>query len=457
MADIVLRVSMYSALGRHETIFALSSGMGKCAISVIRISGAQSREILESMTSGRARAREAQLTTVRDPMTGEIVDQGLAIWFPAPNSFTGEDLLELQLHGSRAVIAKIFSILRATPGVRVAQPGEFSRRALENGKFDLIATEALADLIDADTEAQRKLALMEKAGALRVFGEGLRNELIGLMADLEIALDFADEVDLTDEIGKRVRSELKTIEAKLSAVEAGYASAERVRDGLTVLIAGAPNAGKSSLLNALARREVAIVSEIAGTTRDLVEVRLDLGGLAVNLIDTAGMRSTDDPIEREGVRRALEKARSADLVLWLSPANEAKTSPPATLANEALWIVRTKSDLSAGIGRDEESDEGTFFLSAHTGFQLDRLLQALRDFAEKEMSINSSIIVANERQWRAVAAARDAVEAASQPNLPPEVIAEELRRASFALENLLGKIGVENVLDSVFSRFCIGK
>ncbi len=258
---------MYSALGRHETIFALSSGLGKCAVSVIRISGPQSREILESMTSCRARPREAQLTAVRDPESGETVDRGLAIWFPGPNSFTGEDLLELQLHGSRAVIAKIFSILRRMPGVRAAEPGEFSRRAMENGKLDLIATEALADLIDADTEAQRKLALTEQAGTLRVFGEELRDELIGLMADLEIALDFADEVDAAGEIGERVRSELQIIEAKLSAVEGGYASAERVRDGLTVLIAGAPNAGKSSLLNALARRDVAIVSEIAGTTQ----------------------------------------------------------------------------------------------------------------------------------------------------------------------------------------------
>ena len=448
---------MYSALGRHETIFALSSGLGKCAVSVIRISGPQSRDILELMTSCRARPREAQLTTVSDPESGETVDRGLATWFPGPNSFTGEDLLELQLHGSRAVIAKIFAILRQMPGVRAAEPGEFSRRAMENGKLDLLATEALADLIDADTEAQRKLALAEQAGTLRVFGEGLRDELIGLMADLEIALDFADEVDAAGEIGERVHSELKIIEAKLSVVEGGYASAERVRDGLTVLIAGAPNAGKSSLLNALARRDVVIVSEIAGTTRDLVEVRLDLGGLPVNLVDTAGMRPTTDPIEREGVRRALEKARSADLVLWLSPANEAETCPPANLAYDALWIVRTKADLRATVAGEGGRDGRAFFLSAHTGFQLDGLLHALRDFAERKMSINSSIFVANERQWRAVVAAREAVRAAGQPNLPPEVIAEELRRASFALENLLGKIDVENVLDSVFGRFCIGK
>jgi tRNA modification GTPase len=448
---------MYSALGRNETIFALSSGVGKCGVSVIRISGPQSRAILESTTSCPVRPRVAQLTTLRDPADGEIVDQGLAIWFPAPNSFTGEDLLELQLHGSRAVIAKVFSILRQTPAVRAAEPGEFSRRALENGKLDLIETEALADLIDADTDAQRKLALMAKSGILRGFGESLRDELIRLTADLEIALDFADEVDASDEIGERVRSELKIVREKLSAAESSFASAERVHDGLTVLIAGPPNAGKSSLLNALARRDVAIVSEIPGTTRDLVEVRLDLGGLPVNLIDTAGMRPTDDPIEREGVRRAREKAGSADLVLWLSPINETETAPPADLAYEALWTVRTKVDLSAGHAAKEKNGERVYFLSAHTGFQLDRLLQSLQDFAESKMSINNSIIVANERQWRAIVAARHAVEAAGEPYLPPELMAEELRRASFALESLLGKIEVENILDSVFSRFCIGK
>ena len=448
---------MYAALGRNETIFALSSGLGKCAVAVVRISGTQSRAILETMTSCSAKPRVAQLTALRDPVSAEIVDQVLAIWFPGPNSFTGEDLLELHLHGSRAVIAKVFSILRQAPDVRTAEPGEFSRRAMENGKLDLIETEALADLIDADTDAQRKLALLGKSGALQGFGEALRDELIGLMADLEIVLDFADEVDASDEFGERVRSELKFIADKLSAAESSYASAERVRDGLTVLIAGPPNAGKSSLLNALARRDVAIVSEIAGTTRDLVEVRLDLGGLPVNLIDTAGMRPTDDPIELEGVRRAREKARLADLVLWLSPANEVETAPPDDLAPDALWTVRTKADLSAADAGQEKDCERVYFLSAHTGFQLDRLLQSLQDFAENRMSINNSIIVANERQWRAIVAARQAIEAASEPNLPPEFMAEELRRASFALENLLGRIGVENLLDSVFSRFCIGK
>ncbi len=448
---------MYSALRRHETIFALSSGIGRCAVSVIRISGPQSRQILDSMTSSRPKPREAQLTTVRDPESAETVDQGLAIWFPAPNSFTGEDLLELQLHGSRAVTAKVFSILRRMSGVRAAEAGEFSRRALENGKFDLIETEALADLIDADTEAQRKLAILEKGGPLRAFGEALRDELIALMADLEIALDFTDEVEHAEEIGAQVRLRLNVIERRLAGVEASYASAERVRDGLTVLIAGAPNAGKSSLLNALAQRDVAIVSEIAGTTRDLVEVKLDLGGLPINLIDTAGIRPTQDPVEQEGVRRALQKAQSADLVLWLSAINEPPTSPPEDFPCDPLWLVHTKVDLDAGGAAEGRFGVDGLALSAQTGFQIDLLLQTLKSFAETKMSINGSVIVANERQWRAIVTAHEAVEAAGRPGLPPEIVAEELRRASFALENLLGKIGVENVLDSVFGRFCIGK
>ena len=448
---------MYASLGRDETIFALSSGIGKSAVSVIRISGPRSRQILESMTSGHATPRQARLTKVRDPESGEIVDQGLALWFPGPHSFTGEDLMELHLHGSRAVVAKIFSVLGQIPGVRVAEPGEFSRRAMENGKLDLIATEALADLIDAETEAQRKLALLEQGGSLRSFGDQLRNDLIGLMADIEIALDFTDEVDGAEGIADGVRSNLTIIEAKLAAVEGGHANAERVRDGLTVLIAGPPNAGKSSLLNAIAQRDVAIVSEIAGTTRDLVEVRLDLGGLPVNLIDTAGIRPTNDPVEREGVRRALDKARSADLVLWLSPVDEPAESPPNDIRHDALWLVRTKADLGVEVRDGMNAGDRTIALSALTGIHLDDLLRALRDFAEARMSIKDSIIVANERQRRAIAAAREAVEAARKPHLPPEVVAEELRHATFALENLLGKVGVENVLDSVFARFCIGK
>jgi len=448
---------MYSSLDRCETIFALSSGAGKSAISVIRLSGPRSRQILESMISGQPKPRQARLTKVRDPESGEVIDQGLALWFPGPNSFTGEDLLELHLHGSRAVIAKLFSVLGHMPGVRAAAPGEFSRRAMENGKLDLIATEALADLIDSETEAQRKLALKEQGGSLRAFADELRSDLIALMASLEIALDFTDEVEGADGITDHARSNLQIIEARLAAAEDSYANAERVRDGLTVLIAGPPNAGKSSLLNALARRDVAIVSEIAGTTRDLVEVRLDLGGLPVNVIDTAGIRSTNDEIEREGVRRALDKARSADLVLWLNPVDKPVEPPPHDIQHDALWVVRTKVDLGDDVAAAGNVSDGAIALSALTGLHLDNLIRALRDFAETRMSTNDLVIVANERQRGAISAARDAVKAASKPLLPPEVVAEELRHASFALEALLGKVGVESVLDSVFARFCIGK
>ncbi|MCI4679935.1 tRNA uridine-5-carboxymethylaminomethyl(34) synthesis GTPase MnmE [Rhodoblastus acidophilus] len=448
---------MLSALRQYDTIFALSSGVGKSAVSIIRISGSESRRILQSITSGRAEARLARLARIIDPETEDLVDVGIVIWFPGPNSFTGEDCVELHVHGSIAVVAKIFSILRKMAGVRSAEAGEFTRRAMENGKLDLIAAEALADLIDADTEAQRKLALVQAGGSLRALAERLREKLIELMADLEIGLDFADEVDSVGGICRRVQLELAAVELELAAVEAGYSNAERVRDGLNVLIAGPPNAGKSSLLNALARRDVAIVSEFAGTTRDLVEIRLDLNGFPVNLVDSAGIRATDDPIEREGVRRALVRAETADLVLWLCPMNEPHAAPPQDLDRRALWVLRTKADLGQVDGCPPSSGIETLAVSVQSGLHLEELIQALKTFAEKNMSVDSSIVVANERQWRAIVSARDAIQSARQKCLPEEVVAEELRRACFSLESLLGRIGVDDVLDSLFARFCIGK
>lgn len=448
---------MFSELKRQETIYALSTGAGKSAVAIVRVSGPKSKAIIQSLIKGRIEPRVARLTEIIDPDTFEIVDRGLVLWFPAPNSFTGEDCLEFQLHGSRAVVAKIYRILEQIAGVRLAEPGEFTQRALKNGKLDLIGVEALGDLIDAETEAQRSLAIRQMGGELSAFAEHLRGAIIQILADIEIDLDFVDEIEDATSIANRIQFELESVEDELAAIEASYASVERVRDGVTVLISGRPNSGKSSLLNALARREVAIVSEFAGTTRDLIEVRLDLGGLPVNLVDTAGIRQSDDPIECEGVKRAMEKAESADLVLWLSPMNEAISPPPPELSKGATWMILTKADLEGVADVIPARDEALLKVSVRSAHQIDVLIGALRDFAESRTSISNSAIVANERQRLALSAARDAIRVARQPGIPLEIVAEELRRACFAMESLLGKIGVEDILDSLFARFCIGK
>jgi len=448
---------MCAAYDASETIYALSSGSGKAGVAVIRISGGKAPELLLTLTSAKPIPRVAQLTRIMHPQTQDTVDRGIAIWFPAPRSFTGEDCLELQVHGSIAVVADICKMLSKIPGVRLADPGEFSRRALENGKIDLIDAEALADLIDAETSAQRKLAQCSLEGQLRTFADRSRALIIELLADIEVGLDFSDEVDPSFLGLERIEATLREIENNLLEAESNYGIVERIRDGLTVVIAGPPNAGKSSLLNVLARRDAAIVSEYAGTTRDLIEVRLDLGGLPVNVIDTAGVRFTCDPVESEGVRRTLAKAEAADLILWLSPLGETELGCPGDLAGGNVWQVRTKADLCRSKAEPVNSDQPVLVISARTGYQMDVLIEALKNFAKLNMSLEGSVVIANERQRQSIVAARVAISAARVPNLPLEVVAEELRRAAFSLECLLGKIGIEDVLDDLFARFCVGK
>jgi tRNA modification GTPase len=438
---------------KRETIYALASGAAKSAVAVVRLSGAEVKVVLRLFTKCEMQPRVAKLGSIFDPGSGQLIDRGILLWFPGPRSFTGEDCLELHVHGSRAVLAALYRALGSIPGLRPARPGEFARRALENGKFDLIALESLADLIDAETEEQRRLAVVQGSGSLRSLVEGLRLQLIELMAIVETDLDFADEGDCPAGIPNLVKNGLAAIAGRLTNLCANYRCVERLRDGLTVLIAGPPNAGKSSLLNALARRDVAIVSEHAGTTRDLIEVRLDLEGFPVNVIDTAGIRLGEDPVEREGVRRAIHKSQSADLVLWLFPAGEERAELPKELEERPVWYIQTKSDLG-GLLDDNQVD---LVLSVLTGQNVGVLIQRLKNFAKENMSLDDSVLVANERQRIAVNSAIRALEGAKAVGLPLEIVAEELRGAVFALESLIGKVGVEDVLDSLFARFCIGK
>ena len=454
---------MTYSLEDRRTIFALASGLGKAAIAVIRISGPDSAQTIETLVGQLPRPRQASFRKIIDPNDRKIIDGGLVLWFPGPNSFTGEDSGEFQVHGSRAVVSLLLKVLCRMPGLRLAKPGEFARRALENNQLDLVAIEALGDLIEAETEQQRRLAIEQAGGHLQETVEHWRNDLIDSLVMIECDLDFSDEMDAPSISRAKVRVKCEEILRSLTPLTAEDAQVERIREGMTVLIAGPPNAGKSTLLNAITRRDVAIVSERAGTTRDLIEVKLDLGGFPVNLIDTAGIRASDDPLEREGVQRALKKSAAADLILWLSPVGEAYCAPPRELADRPLWGVLTKSDavdhkmqLEVS-GNQGPAGESKIEISAKTGRNLDILIKRLESYARLSMSVEGSLIVANERQRSAIRSAAVALKAATDENAPLEIVAEDLRRACFFLESLIGRVGVDDVLERIFARFCIGK
>lgn len=430
-----------------DTIFALSSGALPSGVAVIRISGPEVRFALE-MTVGRLPApRTAALRTIRGA-DGEVIDRGLVLFFPAPNSFTGEDVAEFHLHGGRAVVAAFVAFLGYLPGLRLAEAGEFTRRAFENGRLDLTEAEGLADLIVADTEAQRRQAVRLAGGAFRKKAEDWRRRLVDLRAHVEADLDFSDEDDVPEDvsgaIGVGVAALRAEMERELSAGQRG----ERIRDGFEVVVLGPPNAGKSSLVNALAEREVAIVTDIPGTTRDLVEVHLDLGGYAVTLVDTAGLRDGGDVIEAEGMRRGRARAAAADLILWLSDQAADPPQEVITLGGPVL-SVQTKSDLHPLSGEEPK-------VSIYDRASVDRLLHRLSQEAVARLG-GEAPLVSRARQRQCLQQAVDALGGIGTPDLPMEIVADHLRQAGDALGRLTGRIDVEEVLGSIFSTFCIGK
>src|SRR3954466_4223025 len=328
---------------RDQTIFALASGRPRNAISVVRVSGAHAGTILSSLVGTIPRPRRATRALIRDA-NQQPVDDAVVLWFPGPKSATGEDVAELHVHGGRAVLAALFAVLSGFDCVRAAEPGEFTRRAFENGKLDLTEAEGLDDLIHADTDRQRRQALRQLKGLLGDKARRWREQIIEASALIEAGLVFSDEADVPAELLAPALAKIETLLAEIDEVLAAQARSERLREGLVVAIAGPPNAGKSTLINQLARREVAIVSPYAGTTRDIIEVQLDLDGYPVTVIDTAGIRETADPVEQEGVRRARARAAEADLVLWMIDA-EHEASPHRGAA--PIWTVRNKIDLDA--------------------------------------------------------------------------------------------------------------
>jgi tRNA modification GTPase len=446
----------------RDTIFALSSGRPPAAVAVIRVSGPRAGSALERLIGRLPPPRRASLARLRDPASGEIIDEGLALWFPAPKSETGEDMAELQVHGGRAVIAAVLAALGKVPGLRPAEAGEFSRRAFENGRMDLTAVEGLADLVAAETEAQRRQAFQHLRGLLGERAEGWRQRLIEALALVEAGIDFSDEADVPQGLMARALELIRPLADEIG--RAGVGQGERLREGLRVAIAGPPNAGKSTLFNRLARREAAIVSPFPGTTRDVLEVHLDLGGYPVTVLDTAGIREADDPVEREGVRRASEQAAGADLVLWVLDATAREQGPSACRSTqvppgETTWIVVNKIDLA---DRNNEFNFNTKnriqFISSLTGDGVDELVNALSRFAEGFFSPEPAL-VARERQrghLRETAAALQSAQQAARDGRE-EIMAEHLRLATRALGKLLGRVDVEDILDVIFRDFCIGK
>lgn len=437
-----------------ETIFALSSGAGRAGVAVIRVSGPAVAAVIEAL-SGRAPPcpRQAALRCLIDPMDGSEIDHALVLYFRAPHSFTGEDVAEFHVHGGLAIIERILGILGRQPGCAPAQPGAFTRRAFENGRMDLTQAEAIADLIDAETEAQHRQALRQMGGALSALYEGWRSRLLADLAHLEADIDFPDE-DLPGSIAPGVLSDLAHLEREIAAHLADSHRGERIRSGVSVAIVGPPNAGKSSLMNALARRDVAIVSQQAGTTRDVIEVHLDLAGYPVILADTAGLRDTSDTIEDEGVRRARARAERADLKLLVFDA--AAGAPPADLlalrARQDL-LIANKADLAAAPGVAGTAD---LAVSAVDGAGLPQLLEMLGERVAQAFGASEAPVLTRARHRAAMEEARDALyRARHAPGL--ELAAEDARLAMRALGRITGRVDVEDLLDVIFKDFCIGK
>ena len=419
--------------------------------------------------------RQAMLVRLREPASGEVIDEALALWFPAPHSETGEDIAELQLHGGHAVIAGVLGALSAIQGCRMAEPGEFTRRAFENGKLDLTEVEGLADLIGAETAAQRRQAFRQLKGLIGDRAEAWRQRLIEALALVEARIDFSDEADVPEDLIAPAAQLARSLRDEIAAALADGGRGERLRDGLVVAIAGPPNAGKSTLFNRLARREAAIVSPYPGTTRDVIEVHLELGGYPVTILDTAGIRDSAEPVEEEGVRRARARAAAADLVLWVtdvSASDAARLELQALKTDSPRWSVQNKIDLLpngknsralAGSDRQEQKSEYqfVFLVSAQGGEGLDQLCSALTEFAEENFSGGEAAVITRARHRQAleetaVALDRALTEAESQ-NPREELIAEELRHATTGLGRLTGRVDVEDVLDKIFRDFCIGK
>lgn len=448
---------------RDQTIFALSSGRPPSAIALVRVSGPQAGLVLMRLAGKLPTPRQASRRLLRDG-TGQPIDDAVVLWFPGPGTATGEDVAEFHVHGGRAVLAALLAEISIVPNTRAAEPGEFTRRAFENGKLDLTEAEGLDDLIHADTDRQRRQALRQLQGLLGNRARDWRERIIEASALIEAGIDFSDEGDVPGELIAPAVKAIKALHDEIAEALAARGHSERLRDGLVVAIAGEPNVGKSTLLNQLARREVAIVSPHAGTTRDVIEVQLDLDGYPVTVIDTAGIRETNDPVEQEGVRRARARAEDADLVLWLVEGDRAadpdttrsfRTADEGQRPSGTVWIVRNKIDLG---GTTAARPVGEFGISASRGDGVPELVEALVKFAADFFGTTEGALVTRARQRDLLVRASDSLRRSLElVEEGEELAAEELRAAAYALGRLLGRVDVEDVLGAIFQKFCVGK
>ena len=438
-----------------ETIYAPATAPGRAAIGVIRVSGSCALEVAHRLAGvARLPPRRACLRWLRDPDSGEKLDRALLLYYPAPASYTGEDMLEIQHHGGPAVLAALLDALGRLPGLRLAEPGEFTRRAFLAGKLDLTEAEAVADLVAATTRAQARLALLQLEGGLRRRCEEWRARILDLLARIEAAIDFgAEEADVPETLEDEVLTDALELRAAIEHHLADDRRGERLRAGLAVAVIGPPNAGKSSLVNLLARREVAIVTPIAGTTRDVLEVALDLGGLPLTLYDTAGLRESADPVEAEGIRRARARAEAADLRLFvLEAGTPAAELPPE---DDRTLLVVNKIDLSPPppLGRPHVA------ISCVTGAGIAQLVGWLHERAAMLVPSAAEAVITRARHREALMEAAAALRRATESGGTVElaILAEELRLAARAIGRITGHAGVEEVLDRIFATFCIGK
>jgi tRNA modification GTPase len=436
-----------------ETIFSLSTGGLPSGVAVIRLSGSATRFAFETIAGFVPEPRQASYRTFRD-QDGQIIDRGLVLYFPGPASFTGEDCGEFHLHGSRAVVARMQMVLSGLRGLRQAEAGEFTRRAFDNGKLDLTEVEGLSDLLAAETELQRRAAIDQAGGHLRALYESWMIRLTHARAMLEAEFDFADEEDIPGSVSDTIWPDLHRLVVEMTRHLEGVKWGETIRDGYRVALVGAPNVGKSTLLNRLADRDVAIVSDKSGTTRDAIEVRLDIGGYLVRVFDTAGLRETGDEIETEGIRRSVQLAKGADLVLVLDD-GQGQSVPPDMIPHDiaaAVVRVRTKSDLQP------PSEPGAeLSLSALTGDGVRDLVGRI----EQELVKRSVYVEGLPNRARHESLLRESVSrieaAISARVMGPELAANELHAAADALGRITGRVGVEDLLGVIFSQFCVGK
>lgn len=444
-------------MSERDTICALASGPPPAAIAIIRLSGPKVQTVMEKcLSDGILTPRVASLTKVKDP-NGKIVDEGIGLFFASPASYTGEDTLELFLHGGPAVISHALEAFCALEGVRIAEPGEFTRRAFESGKLDLTEAEGVADIIEAETEAQKSQAIRQLTGGLSAVYSGWRDELMGVLALVEVAIDFPDEGDAPQDTDAPVIQKLDGLISDFDEALGDRGIGEKIRDGFRVAIIGAPNAGKSTLLNYFAGRDAAIVTPIAGTTRDVIEVRRVMNGHVVWFSDTAGLRETDDEIEAEGVRRAERVAKDADLRLFLIAADAPQTdflSLPYRVSSDIVMVNKADLDVNLSV------PDVDLIISARDGTNLQKLDQLIGDFVASKASSVESPVITRARHRARITSAKVSLETAREillEGMGAELAAEDIRMAIRDLGSVVGHVDVEDVLGTVFSDFCIGK